>query len=274
VLRALPRIGALALTLVNLACGLSSTERYQVEGVIQGVDRERSQVLIAHQDIPNFMPAMTMSFDVASPSVLEGVVPGDRVRFVLERNATLLVVSEIDVLEAGAGISGGGLSPLANAEPAPDFELTDQAGALRSLSDLRGQAILLDFVFTRCPGPCPLLTAAHAELQRQLPAALAARTHLVSISLDPAYDTPERLLAYADARGADLSRWWFLTGAPEPVSDVVRAYQVGSIRQPDGLIDHTVITFLIDPQGRIVQRYFGLTTPAADIIRDVGQVLG
>ena len=95
-------------------------------------------------------------------------------------------------------------------------------------------------------------------LQRQLPEALRERVWFVSISIDPAHDTPDELRRYAEARGADLSRWSFLTGEPDSVSRVVKRFGVGSLRQPDGTIEHLVATFVVDPQGRIAERFVGL----------------
>jgi protein SCO1/2 len=91
-----------------------------------------------------------------------------------------------------------------------------------------------------------------------LPAPLRERVHFVSISIDPIRDTPMALRAYALARGVDLTGWSFLTGPPETVESVMKGYGVGSIRRPDGQIDHLVATFLIDTQGRIAQRFIGL----------------
>ena len=262
---------ALAL-LVCLGCGVSSEQSYDVTGRVEGVDAEREQVRIAHDEIPGFMPAMTMSFDVASPAALEAAQPGDRVRFTLLRSATRLSITDLEVIEVGAGISGASPFPQ-DLEVAPGFRLVDQDGAEFALEDAAGAAVLLDFVFTRCPGPCPILTASHAELQRSLPPGIRERTRFVSISLDPEYDTPARLREYATARGADLAGWSFLTGDPDRVASVVQSYHVGSTRAPDGSIDHTVITFLIDPQGRIARRYFGLEHPAAEIAADVEALL-
>jgi len=155
------------------------------------------------------------------------------------------------------GASGllGGVDEL---DLAPAFRLTDQQGRAVSLADWRGQAVLLDFIYTHCPGPCPILTARHVELQRALPPALRARVHFASISLDPQRDTPEALRAYAEARGADLSDWSFLTGPAEEISAVLRAYGIGAGRSGGGEIEHLVATFLIDPQGRITRRFLGL----------------
>jgi len=118
--------------------------------------------------------------------------------------------------------------------------------------------VLLDFVYTTCPGPCPILTGLHVEVQRKLDPVLRDRVHFVSITLDPVHDSPFALLQYARHRGADLRDWSFLTGPPDEVEAVVKAYGVGSSRQPDGKIAHLVVTFLIDGEGRIAQRYIGL----------------
>jgi protein SCO1/2 len=133
--------------------------------------------------------------------------------------------------------------------------------------------VLLDFVYTRCPGPCPILTGTHVALQRSLPPELRERAWFVSISLDPRYDTPERLSEYARARGADLSGWSFVTGPVDAVDAVVRAYGVGRTRREDGQIEHVVATFLIDPEGRIAERYVGLEHGADELLRDLRRLL-
>jgi protein SCO1/2 len=255
-----------------VGCHVSATGVYDVNGDVRAVDPGAMQVKIAHEEIPGFMPAMTMSFDVASPELLDGVTVGARVRFTLERSATRLRITELEILEPGKAGAAGGLAP-DPPEEAFDFRLVDQRGEPVSLSELRGRAVLLDFIFTRCPGPCPILTAAHVGLQRSLPDAIAERTRFVSITVDPGYDTPTRLREYAEARGADLSTWSFLTGEAARVDEVLRRYHVGSVRQPDGTLDHVVATFLIDPEGRIVRRYLGLDHPSEKILEDLEEVL-
>jgi protein SCO1/2 len=241
-----------------------------VDGQIVSVDVEGSRVEIAHEDIQGFMPAMTMHFDAASPDILAGLKPGLQVRFDLERRGAQLRVVAIEVL--GEGVSGRSGAPAAAPERAPDFELVDQDGRPFRLAEQRGYALLLDFIFTRCPGPCPLVTAAHVAVQRDLAPALAERTRFVSITLDPEYDTPQRMKAYAEARGADLSSWSFLTGEPDRVLDVARAYHVAP---SSGLaLDHVLATYLIAPDGRIVRRYIGPGQAPADLLRDLEGLLG
>jgi protein SCO1/2 len=276
--RKTPMLHARPLLLALLiACGPATDgDVYDVTGVVQAVYAEQAQIKIAHDDIPGLMPAMTMNFDVASPDQLRGVLPGSRVRFRLERTEASLRVLSLTVIglpaEGEAGLSGPGIPEAP--EVAPGFRLIDQDGQERALSDLRGQAVLIDFIFTHCPGPCPILTSAHVDLQRGLPQELVPRTHFVSVSIDPERDTPERLRAYALERGADLARWWFLTGEPEAVRDVLHAYHIGSVRKANGDFDHLVASFLIDPEGRIVRRYLGLDHRKEQIVADLSEALG
>jgi protein SCO1/2 len=257
------------------ACGSASVETYAVTGFVRGVDVAKAQVRIAHREIPGFMPAMTMDFSVADPALLDGLEPGAEVRFDLERSGSQLRITRIEktgrVQEAGAGRSGVLSGPID--EAAPDFALVDQEGRPASLAEHRGKAVVLDFIFTRCPGPCGIQTASRVALQKRLPPELAQRTWLLSISLDPEYDTPERLDEYARSRGADLSNWSFLTGDPETVHAVIESYRVGQRNLPDGTFDHFLVTFLIDPDGRIANRYLGAEIAPDEMLGDLEGVL-
>lgn len=255
--------------LLALACG----ERgHQARGVVRDLDPAQAQIVIEHGDIPDLMSAMTMSYGVSEPALLEGVERGDAIDFRLERGEDGYRVTRLEVLghASDGGEDGLRLSDLRTTdEPAPDFALVDQEGAPFALAELRGRSVLLDFVYTRCPGPCPILTGTHVEVQRRLSPEARARTWFVSVSLDPTRDTPEVLRAYARARGADLADWSFLTGPADAVAKVVRDYGIGAIRGEDGEIQHLVATFLIDPEGRIARRYIGNEHDAAELVRDL-----
>jgi protein SCO1/2 len=128
--------------------------------------------------------------------------------------------------------------------------------------------VLLDFVFTHCPGPCPIQTGIQVSLQKRLPSGLRARTHFVSVSIDPQRDTPEALRAYALARGADLESWSFLTGSEAEVGAVLADYGVGKTIE-EGEIAHNLVTYLIDPQGRIAKRYLGVSHEPEVMLADL-----
>lgn len=255
------------------ACGLEHEQTYTVSGFVQSVDGANRQVSVSHDEIPGFMPAMTMSFDVADGVSLDGVGPGAKIEFQLHRSATLLRIESLRVVTPGAA-GGAAAQPMpADGELAPEFALVDQDGAKVSLSDWRGRAVLLDFVFTRCPGPCPISTARLVEVQRKLAPALAPRTHFASITLDPEYDSPARLREYAEKQRARLGGWSFLTGEPAVIQAVLDAYRIGTIRKADGEIDHVVATFLIGPDGRIARRYLGLRASSAAMLADLAAAL-
>lgn len=141
----------------------------------------------------------------------------------------------------------------------PDFRLTERSGRTVSLSDLAGRYWVADFVFTRCQGPCPLLSSHMADLQRRLP----ADVRLVTFTVDPGYDTPEVLAKYADRYRADPDRWWFLTGKKREIYEVLRqGFRIGAEENAEaaGAGDafiHSTLFFLVDGKGRVRGMYHG-----------------
>ncbi|MCP3166800.1 SCO family protein [Myxococcus qinghaiensis] len=140
----------------------------------------------------------------------------------------------------------------------PTFRLTDQTGRPFSEADLRGAVVVADFIFTRCPTVCPLLTAKMARLQRQAREAGLSSVRFVSFSVDPRYDTPERLAAYANTRNLDTSNWSLLTGELEDVeATVLEGFRVMMGRDADAGDDDFLSIFhgehfvLVDADGRI-----------------------
>jgi protein SCO1/2 len=252
-----------------LACGGAGT--HAGHGVVREVAVEEGQVLLAHDEIPGVMPAMTMNIAIYDAELLASLQVGDEIDFELTVDRGSLYITAAEVV--GQAETGGGWVRLGEvlvpAEPAPGFALIDQAGRPFSLEEQRGRAVLLDFIFTRCPGPCPILTSTHVVVQRSLAPELLPRTRFVSISIDPERDTPQDLVAYATARGVDLGHWAFLTGPPDEIESVMQAYGVGSTLAPGGELEHVVASFLIDGDGRLVKRYLGLDHEPAEIVADL-----
>jgi protein SCO1/2 len=257
-----PRLAFAALFAAALF-GCDRSNVYVGHGTVESVDAAQRQAVIEHEAIPGLMDAMTMSFDVPDPAVLERLAPGRRIEFELEvKDKSFRIISaRADGSTAGAVRSPPTATLASESDPAPAFTLTDQSGKQLSLASLRGNALLVDFVYTRCVGPCPILTAKHVELWRSLPPEAREHVRFVSISLDPTHDTPEVLTRYAAERGADLGGWYFLTGPEAEVADVVRRWGVGTLRGADGSIDHMVATFMVDKQGQIAKRWLGLEHP-------------
>lgn len=270
---------ALAAVLGLLSC--ERAETFDARGVVRAVRASERQVEIEHGEVPGLMPAMTMSFDVADAALLAGLAPGQYVEFRIARAGDRFEIVAIEAPGAPAGaagvsgVSGKGSDRLADAgDLAPDFALIDQDAQPLSLASLRGRVVLLDFVYTRCPGPCPILTGIHRKVRDNLSETDRASVQLVSITLDPEHDTPAVLREFASARRIATQGWSFATGPIDDVAAVARAYGVGSVRAPSGEIEHTVATFLVDRDGHIAKRYLG-TTHGADAIRaDIEALLG
>jgi protein SCO1/2 len=153
---------------------------------------------------------------------------------------------------------------------APDFQLTDSSGNSFSNSRLEGSVWLADFIFTRCTGPCPLMTQRMLSIQEALKEkGLWSRVELVSITVDPGYDSPEVLRDYADTWGADTSGWHFLTGPEDYTIELIRdGFKITAQREGSGSMDveempniiHGTSFLLVDKAGNI-RHVFSLGEP-------------
>jgi protein SCO1/2 len=142
-------------------------------------------------------------------------------------------------------------------EAAPDFALTDQVGKALALKDLKGQVLLVSFIFTTCSGTCPATTHRMARVQEELQKRdlFKQGVRLVSISLDPARDTPEVLRGYMRLFDLDGKTWSFLTGPPADVAKVHAAWGMWAKPAANGQLDHPSRVYLVDRCGRIREIY-------------------
>ena len=182
----------------------ASGARHPLKGKVVGVDPANRTVTVSHEDIPGFMPGMTMPFVVLEKDapLLQGVSPGDEVTASLVVSDSRYWLEDLVVVRKGThdpSAAPGAREPQPG-EAVPDVSLVDQDGRPLRLADFHGKAVAVTFVYTRCPLPefCPLmmrnLQAAEAALVQDL--ALAARTHLLTVSFDPKHDTPQVLRAF------------------------------------------------------------------------------
>lgn len=208
------------------------------------------------------MAAMTMPFRVKDSSQLRGLTAGMRVRF--RFNGKIAAdIRRVPPDEAGMPLPE---RILRSGEMAPDFQLTDQLGRAVALSALRGKVVAINFLYTRCPVPeaCPRLAAAFASAHRRL---AGQDLVLLSITIDPQYDTPPVLAAYAKLWRARPEDWRFLTGSPEAVARVGRDY--GLVYWPEeGAVAHTARTYVIGRDGRVAAAIEG-TSWRADQLGDL-----
>jgi protein SCO1/2 len=166
-------------------------------------------------------------------------------------------------------------SPLAVIRPAPSVAHIDHDGRPFSLEALRGKAVVVSFVFTTCTGTCPATTSRLVQVQRKLRSAglWGDSVSFVSITLDPARDSPPALKSYGASQGADLSHWTFATGSVADVARVWRAWDMWARLTPQGAIDHPSRIFLVDPAGRIREIYDLETLRPEVVIQDIQQVI-
>ena len=137
--------------------------------------------------------------------------------------------------------------PLGNV---PEFRFTTQEGKPLTRADLLGKVWIVDFFFTRCPGPCPVMTSRMAEVSRALNKTKDVR--LVSVSIDPTHDTPEVLAQYASRLNADPGRWIFLTAPQKEIEDFTQRGMLQVLaKDPNNVPTHSTRFLVIDREGRI-----------------------
>ena len=159
--------------------------------------------------------------------------------------------------------------PLPKIARAPEFTLTSQDGTPVRLADFRGKVVAVTFIYTLCTDTCPILTPMMSFVQDRLGPDFGTKIAFVSITVDPERDTPQVLREYAQAFGADLGGWAFLTGAPETIREVTRRYGVFAAKTADGDIDHSFLTSVVDPRGILRVQYLGARFDPEEFRRDL-----
>jgi protein SCO1/2 len=256
-------------------------QRHPLKGKVVAVDLSERTVTVAHEDIPGFMPAMTMPFVVLEKDapLLREVSPGDEITATLVAPDSRYWLEDLVVVKKGT--PGPGASPEAKArEPqpgdaVPDVALVDQDGRPLRLSDYRGKAVAVTFVFTRCPMPefCPLMMrnfqAAHESLASD--AALAGRTHLLTVSFDTQHDTPDVLRSYGrpfQKTATPFTHWTLATGKDEAIRELGEALGL-DYSEEDRSFTHNLRTAVIDPRGRLRRLFRGNEWHAEELVAEL-----
>jgi len=254
---------------VELHPTVVTVKHYRLQGMVLATSAATSEITIRHGDIPGFMPAMTMVYKVKNPVDVQKMKPGDEI------TADVLVPSDSDnyLLDQVVITSEKGRSlpptmlpphPLMVGETVPDVPLVNQDGKPIHLRDYRGKAVLITFIYTRCPMPtaCPLITSHFAkvnDLLAKMPAAFAA-SHLISVSLDPNYDKPPVLrqygMAYLDDNAAAFAHWEFADTTPGDLKNLAQAFGL-QYTEEDNQITHTMQTTLVDKDNKVAQQWGG-----------------
>jgi protein SCO1/2 len=266
------------LALLCLGACKPATREFQLHGQVVQSDPSKKTIVVRHGDIPGFMPGMTMRYKVKQTTDADGLRPGDIVdaKVSVLRDGSDFWLSGVRITERG-GEGGGAGNPVAGVqmlklgEHVPDLELINQDGKPIRLSDFEGKAVLLTFIYTRCPLPefCPRLASQFAKIQNSLAKTPEdyARTHLLAVSFDPQYDTPAVLrkygMAYLQDDASGFSHWDFASAPPDKLRALANAFGLLYVEE-ENQISHTMNIVLIAPD-ETVSRYWSADWTAAEL---------
>ena len=263
----------------------SNFKVYRLRGKVVSTGAAKGEVTLNHEAIPGLMDAMTMPYKVKDANILSELHPGD----VLTADVLVSQDPNADVLLDHIVVVAQGKPdyrpPVSYHVPAagdavPDFKLRNQDGRAIHLGQFHGEALLVTFIYTRCPLPdfCPRVTHNFAAIESRLATnpALLAKTHLVCVSFDPENDTPARLRAYgvtyigSDAPSA-FAHWDFAAPDKSTLKEMAKFFDVGFTSEADTTITHTLSTTLIGPDGKVVRFYPGNDWTVEQVLADVKQ---
>jgi protein SCO1/2 len=264
-------------------CG-GSSKHYLLQGQVLAKSDSAQQLTVTHGAIPGFMAAMTMPYAVKDPRGFQEIQPGDLI------TADLVVAGANDYwlerlsIKSAAGrgsVSSVPAHVLLPGERVPDVRLTNQDGKTIRLSRFRGKAVLITFIYTRCPFPtfCPLVSSKFAAIHKALSKAPAEyqATHLLSISLDPAYDTPPIMRTYGlnylanDPKG--FEHWDFVSTTPDDLNAVATAFGLEYFPQAN-LVPHSMNTILLATDGTVSRYWPGTDWNTSEVISALRHSIG
>jgi protein SCO1 len=280
----------LVLCLAAVAWGISGckksppsaqqAKRYHLIGKIVSIDHDQASVMVDGQEIVGFMSAMTMPYSVRDTKLLVPLAPGDEITadVVIDDNGAYL--ENIVVIKKGDGKGPTGTTyPPKPGDKVPDFALINQDGKRIHLSSYQGDVLLVTFIYTRCPFPdfCPLVSKNFSKIYASLrkEPSLGPRIRLLSISFDPAHDTPAVLRKYAETfrattGGDPFDRWQFAAVPPKELVNVANFF--GLYYNFDGAqIAHSLSTTVIAPDGTVYKWYQDNDWKPDDLIEDATQ---
>ena len=263
------------------------TQSYDVKGRVASL-RDDTTLVVEHERIPGYMPPMTMPVPVSDPSLLDGLAPGDAIQFRLRVTEEFAQVTQLqpiaDSLVARHPAQGGSMTAASGTNDVsilregetlpPDLTLTNQNSEPVRMGDYNGKVLVLTFIYTRCPLPtyCPRMSNQFANLQPKLRSTYGPKVHLLSISFDPAYDTPQVLRNYAARYTDRLDTWTFATGDSTQIERATSLFGIYT-EQADGQITHNLVTAVVGPDGTIRRLFRGNDWTEEDVMTTVDEIL-
>lgn len=277
----------LCLQVVLTACAPSgptpNAKRYDVAGKVVSVEADKRLLTIAHEDIKDYMPAMTMAFTVKDDWVFGVVKPGDRVGGVLVVDGIQSWLESVVVTQEGSGsdsVSGSGVEPKPGDE-VPNYRLVNQDNNAIRIHDYKGKTLLLTFIFTRCqdPNQCTLMSSNFATIDQELQKQpdLYNKTHLLTVSFDPEYDTPKVLKSYGASytgkyTDETFGHWEFATGTPDEVKGIAQYFGMRYFKDTqtgNEQMIHNLKTAIIGPDSKLIKIYRGNDWKPEDVLKEL-----
>ncbi|HKM65937.1 MAG TPA: SCO family protein [Candidatus Acidoferrum sp.] len=255
-------------------CQSAPEKHYAIQAEVISADPEKKLITVKHGDIPGLMPAMTMTYQVAEPGQIAALQPGDKISADLVVSESKGRLEKIVLVSKGDGKASGTTQRIPEkGDVVPDFALVNQDGKRIHLSDYRGKALLVTFIYTHCPLPdfCPRMNENFRAVQKLLSETPGATNYAVflSVSFDPKNDTPTVLKHYASlykksVAGEKPFDWQFAAPSEKDLPEMTRFF--GMVIQPEqGQIVHSLSTTLIGPDGKIAEWYSGNDWTPAEV---------
>jgi protein SCO1/2 len=240
------------------------TLHFQVRGIVREIEADDDSLRIEHEDIPGYMPSMTMPFNVRDASEIDGLKPGDAISFKFVVTGDRSWIEDVHPVDRASvrlpekstpvPVSRNRPPHVEEGDALPGFKLTDQQGRTIDNETFEGRALVLTFIFTRCAVPdfCPLMSRNFETIEDRIQQDphLASKVRLLSVSFDHEFDTPEVLAGYAARFSDNDDLWRFASGDSEEIDRLTGAFRVFT-RSERGTIDHSLCTALVDADGTI-----------------------
>jgi protein SCO1/2 len=264
---------------IATSCHRSGSEkRYDFKGKVVAVEPDKHLVTVSHEDVKGLMPAMTMPFTVHNEADLQILAPDDEITATLVIDGSHSWLENLIIARESANPSAMPAVIIAKeGDEVPNFTLRNQDDREIHIRNYRGKALLLTFIYTRCPVPdyCTLMSDNFAQIDRELgkDPEIYAKTHLLSISIDPEYDTPKVLRSYGAAhteryQNETFAHWEFASGTKEQVKEIAQYFGLTYFPEKDQII-HALRTVIVNPDGKIAKVYSGNEWKPEEVLAEI-----
>jgi len=261
----------------------SNAKRYEFKGKVLTVEKDKHLVTVSHEEVKGLMDAMTMPFMVRDEWVFDQAATGDQITATLVVEETESWLENVVIVKSNAepGMKGSPGPVEANTGDAvPDFALINQNNKPIRTGQYKGKALVLTFIYTRCPIPeyCTLMSNNFSQIDQELQKqpAIYDKTQLLSISIDPDYDTPAVLRSYGASHTGrfgdeNFSHWAFATGTKDQVKEVAQFFGLQYFPDKDQIV-HSLRTAIIAPDGKVYKVYRDNKWKPEEVLKDIETV--